>query len=670
MSTDGDKPRPRTSRPGRAAKAPPPPAAPLPFFSDASSGAGTAQFRALIGGRGPDPDKAAASFRESRSILEATLGDLNFLPSIFLEQGAAAARAVGRIVVQHGFDHQGIERPEGWKGTGFLVAKDLLLTNHHVLNSAEVCKAATFQLNYRNRLDGTADKFDEYTLRPDDLFVTSAAYGGLDYSFVAIGPEAAERYGFIPVERRAYVYDQDERRRVANIIQHPDGRFQEIVIHDNMIAADTGLFLHYLTDTQGGSSGSPIMDNRWRLVGLHHASTKNKQGLKDPRAKENEEAPAFLNEGIKLASISSDLESRVHLEGPEGPAARVLQCFAGINSAVGYFGTLGRGSEKSGLEALVDTYKGTDQDLDIGAWNIEGFAERYETKVKRAAALIADFNLDIWALGDCSPEAAAKLIALLKRDYSLDYGAGHSEPEPGPATRTTTMIWNRATVEGARIEWDETVRTWFEVSSGNFADDPLLPPARVFERYPGLFRFKAVGSDFAFHAVPLQLKAKEEGALRREMATRILAAAVAETTARTGGEGDWILIGDMNGETAARNFAALRSRGLVALSAEDGLAGTFTCLKNAQRSVIDHVYVSPTMTAHYGAPGFFIVAADKGFPPYIKDISDNRPIVTRLALRPLTRAETIAGLPAGLQAALGELYPESGGNAVGGGSGA
>ena len=631
----------------------------LAFFSAATKKGGTQKFQDLIGGRAPHPDMAAASFRESRSVtFESIIDDLNFLPSIFLERGAAAARAVGRIVVQQGRDHKDVWREEGWKGTGFLVAKDLLLTNHHVLPTAEACQAATFQLNYRNRLDGSADKFDEFKLRPLDLFVTSKAIGGLDYTFVAIGPEAAERYGFIPVERRAYVFDQDPDRRVANIIQHPDGRFQEIVIHDNSIAADTGLFIHYLTDTEGGSSGSPILDNKWRLIGLHHASAKNKQGVKDPRTGNT---PALLNEGIKLASISSDLESRVQAEGPLGPAARVLQCFAGINSAVGYFGTLGRGSDKEGLEALVDNYKGTDQDLDIGAWNIEWFSERYEAKVKRVAAIIADFNLDIWALIESSPAAAEALVKLLKENYNLDYGVAHSEPDAGTDRQTTSMIWNKATVEGERIDWDEEIRPWFAVSSRNFSEDMLeAVHGKIFDRYPGLFRFKAKGSDYDFLAVPLHLKAKEEGALRREMATKILAAAVARMSEGSAGERDWVLLGDMNAEIGSKNLKALEAKGLVALSAEDELAGTFTYLKNPHLSMIDHVYVSPYLIKHYGPASFFTVATDKTYPSYIKEVSDHRPIVTRLSLRKANKEEAMASLPESLQAALGALYPGSG----------
>jgi hypothetical protein len=72
--------------------------------------------------------------------------------------------------------------------------------------------------------------------------------------------------------------------------------------------------------------------------------------------------------------------------------------------------------------------------------------------------------------------------------------------------------------------------------------------------------------------------------------------------------------------------------------------------------MIDHVYVSPYLARHYGTPSFFTVAADKSFPNYIKEVSDHRPIVTRLSLRKASRQEAIASLPESLQAALGALY--------------
>jgi endonuclease/exonuclease/phosphatase family metal-dependent hydrolase len=635
----------------------------IPFLVEPKSAAdGLDDFKRLVDNRAPDPDAAGTTFRRAssrragmmvttegaeESLLEVAIGKADFLPSIFLESGALAARAVGRLMIRQGVDYRGRPQSGGWMGTGFLVAPGLLLTNHHVLNSLEVARSATLQLNYRNRLDGTADTVEEFPLQPDRLFVTSPVEGGLDYTFVAIDPAVTEKYGFIPVDRRAYVVAPPAP---GNIIQHPSGRYQEVVIHDNPVLRDTGILLHYLTDTEPGASGSPVFDNRWRLIALHHASKPNQDALSAPDRPPSD----YVNEGIKLSAIASDLEAR-RATGGSGQAEKVLGAFKGINSVTGYFGTLGRHSRESGVEALVDKYSGTEQDVDIGSWNIEWFSNRFENKLDRVAAVIADFNLDIWALIESSPEAAEKLVVRLKERYGLDFGCAHSEPNAGTEKQSTSMIWNTATIRRLEADWDDEIKTWLEVRSQDFSEDMLeAVHGKVFDRYPGLFRFQAVGTDFDFFAVPLHLKAMDEGALRREMASKILAAAVAKMV-RNGADQDWILLGDLNAEIASTNFAPLGKHGLVPLSAEDEGNQTFTYLKSPHKSMIDHVYVSPTLAKRYGPEAFFVVAADKAYPDYIKEISDHRPIVTRLALAPAGNPEP-SGLPAGLPQAFDELY--------------
>ena len=71
--------------------------------------------------------------------------------------------------------------------------------------------------------------------------------------------------------------------------------------------------------------------------------------------------------------------------------------------------TLGRASPPpngtDSAEIVVDLYKGTETDVDVGFWNIEWFSNRFNTKTKDVATIIADFNLDIWALSESSPAA-------------------------------------------------------------------------------------------------------------------------------------------------------------------------------------------------------------------------------------------------------------------------
>ena len=212
-------------------------------------------------------------------------------------------------------------------------------------------------------------------------------------------------------------------------------------------------------------------------------------------------------------------------------------------------------------------------------------------------------------------------------------------------------------IEGGLAKWDEEVEGWLALRSQDFSDQVLeATQGRIFDRYPGLFRFKALGTEFDFFVVPLHLKAMADAATRQEMASRILAAAVLKTI-RQGADQDWILLGDLGAEIATRNFQPLARHGLVPLSAEDEENQSITYLKGPATSMIDHVYVSPNLGKRYGSEDFFVVATDKDYPEYIREISDHRPVVTRLSLAKSAAVPAEPNLPAGLKQALGDLYP-------------
>ena len=82
-----------------------------------------------------------------------------------------------------------------------------------------------------------------------------------------------------------------------NIIQHPQGRRKEVVLQDNKIERVKKSVLLYKADTQPGSSGSPVFNNGWELVALHHAG-----GERDAVSNE-----WINNEGIRISCIVSFL---------------------------------------------------------------------------------------------------------------------------------------------------------------------------------------------------------------------------------------------------------------------------------------------------------------------------------------------------------------------------
>ena len=54
------------------------------------------------------------------------------------------------------------------------------------------------------------------------------------------------------------------------IIQHPQGREKKIGMIHNVVVGVTEDVIQYRTDTEAGSSGSPVFNEQWQLVGLHH----------------------------------------------------------------------------------------------------------------------------------------------------------------------------------------------------------------------------------------------------------------------------------------------------------------------------------------------------------------------------------------------------------------
>jgi len=72
-------------------------------------------------------------------------------------------------------------------------------------------------------------------------------------------------------------------------------------MQDNQILDYDDTHLHYRSPTEGGSSGSPVFDNQWRLIGLHHAGSEQTPRL---NAKGGVH-PA--NEAIILSAITAAL---------------------------------------------------------------------------------------------------------------------------------------------------------------------------------------------------------------------------------------------------------------------------------------------------------------------------------------------------------------------------
>ncbi len=231
-----------------------------------------------------------------QSRLERILGETNrLLPINWLEKALVAAKSVCQVI-----------RADGVRGTGFLTKNGYLMTNFHVLSSKEDVRSARILFDYEADLLGNYRTTSEFFLEPDDA--KFSAVDLLDYAYVRVSDNAAAPLaGWRYLEIDAHYQPQIDEP--VTIIQHPLGQRKQIALTANQVIGMNGNKLFYKTDTERGSSGSPVFNNDWKVIALHHAGRREQDGglVINPVTGERRGA----NEGILFKYIVQELQSIV-----------------------------------------------------------------------------------------------------------------------------------------------------------------------------------------------------------------------------------------------------------------------------------------------------------------------------------------------------------------------
>jgi V8-like Glu-specific endopeptidase len=194
--------------------------------------------------------------------LESIIGTDDSLWLSFFSAGLTASRPIGRIVeVAPG-------APPTPVATGVLIGASLLLTNHHVIGTADDASGMGVQFGYEYDDRGVELVAQLYPLAPETAFHTDTE---LDFTVVGVGPvngaAPGSTYGTIKLIGATGKALKAEN---LNVIHHPNGDRKKVSIRENRLVAEDDLWLRYTSDTQHGSSGSGVFNDQWEMVALHH----------------------------------------------------------------------------------------------------------------------------------------------------------------------------------------------------------------------------------------------------------------------------------------------------------------------------------------------------------------------------------------------------------------
>lgn len=239
--------------------------------------------------------------RQPPAELERVLGTDSFQSLTWYRNGLERARAVGRI---------GRDESLG-DGTGFLVrGRDLhdslgdellLLTNAHVISNEKAHNPAvpdfreagvTFEAVTTGKVFGVRE------------IIGCSGPGEYDFALLRLYPSFSADPPVVPYEVAFGLPANDEKQRVY-IIGHPGGGALSFSMQDNLLLDYDDRLLHYRAPTEGGSSGSPVFNGQWKLIGLHHAGYTSVNRLN------NKGGTYAANEGISIFAIRQELKKQL-----------------------------------------------------------------------------------------------------------------------------------------------------------------------------------------------------------------------------------------------------------------------------------------------------------------------------------------------------------------------
>jgi endonuclease G, mitochondrial len=237
---------------------------------------------------------------------ELIFGNDDTLQISFLQRGIEVAKSVARVRVPRFAN--GVqkflpgEKPWIMNGTAWLIASDLAITNHHVIAARLAGEVLPGDGDLEQQAINAMLDFDfdaeDATTKSFGVKELLAASVQLDYALLAL--KSSPGRSALALAPKRVVIDPTTRPAV-NIIQHPRGQPKRVAVRNNPVSGADQDTLRYYTDTDNGSSGSPVCDDEWKVVALHRGARQTTD------AHFNGKETAYVNFGSQIVAVLESL---------------------------------------------------------------------------------------------------------------------------------------------------------------------------------------------------------------------------------------------------------------------------------------------------------------------------------------------------------------------------
>ncbi|MDF2188439.1 trypsin-like peptidase domain-containing protein [Paraflavitalea sp. CAU 1676] len=225
----------------------------------------------------------------------------------WLQAGVKAGEGVARMQVPRYDNGVPAKRGDGspivYAGTGWLLTKELIITNYHVIEARNENEPDALPADFMLQGKATIVEFDYNADNVMGVAVAAlevvASDAALDYAILRLKNPVNR---FAPARFPHAILVNVTNPQSVNIIQHPFGHAKKVAIRNNHIYESTAPVVRYFTDTEKGSSGSPVFNDNWQVIALHRAS-QLVEGVQYQG-----KSVGWINEGTTLIDLFNHLQ--------------------------------------------------------------------------------------------------------------------------------------------------------------------------------------------------------------------------------------------------------------------------------------------------------------------------------------------------------------------------